>query len=193
MFHNATAGILLVLGFISILAASFVGPPNLYQETSVDRQIALVDEHRAAWITSNALFGLAAVLTATGLVLWALNLRTSAHGPVAGAGAAAYVLGTLAYLLFLYKRTIDPAQLFRDYAFSSLTVVLAAGLVVGLLLVGVVFLSAEYPRWLGWSFIAGMVLVGGAALFFPGPFFKSFPPQALFLFTLVAGIVLWSR
>ncbi len=70
---------------------------------------------------------------------------------------------------------------------------LLAALVIGLLLTGVAFLQVGYPSWLGVITITGMVLVGGTALFFPSQFFSYFPPQALFLFTLMAGIVMWRQ
>lgn len=186
-------GLFLVAGFIFILAASFVGPPRLYQEPDVNRQLELIAGHSTAWIASNVFFGLAGLVTAGGLALFALHLRGSENAWQAGTGAAAYALGAVVYAIFLYRRTVDPAALFANYAFSPLTVVLLSSLVIGLLLFGVVFLQAGYPGWLGWGVIVGMVLIGGAALFFPAQFFQSFPPQALYLFTLAAGIVMLRR
>lgn len=186
-------GALLIVGFGFVLVASTVGPPKLYQEPDVNRQLELIAEHQATWIASNVFFGLAGLVTAFGLVLFALELRGSEIAWLAGAGALAYALGTLTYTVFLYRRTANPAPLFTDYTFSPLTVLLLSTLVIGLLLTGIAFLQAGYPSWLGGVTIAGMVLIGGVALFFPAQFFKSFPPQLLFLFTLVAGIVMWRQ
>jgi hypothetical protein len=79
--------------------------------------------------------------------------------------------------------------LFNNYVFTPLTVILLGALVVGLLLYGIVFLQVGYPVWLGVGMIAGMAMIGGAALLFPARFFQSFPPQVFFLFTLIVGIV----
>lgn len=183
--------LLCILGFISVLAASSIGPRRLYQEPDVNRQLELVAEQQTAWIASNVFFALAGLLTAAGLVLFAGQLRESGHAGVAIVGSAAFALGSAAYAIFLYRRTVDPAALFASYSFSPLTVFTLASLVLGLLLMGVSFLQAGYPAWLGIVTIAGMFLVGGMAMFFPTQFFDNFPPQALFLFTLVAGIVIW--
>lgn len=185
--------ILLILGFGFVLAASFVGPPRLYQEPDVNRQLELIDEHQTTWIISNVFFGLAGVVTAVGLALFSLQLRGGENAWLAVLGSAVYAIGALGYVVFLYQRAVDPAALFTDYSFSPLTVVLLAGLIIGLLLTGAAFLQAGYPVWLGIVTITGMVLIGGSALFFPTQFFNYFPPQALFLFTLIAGIVIWRQ
>lgn len=186
-------GLLLVAGFIFILAASLVGPPRLYQEPDVNRQLELIAGHSTAWIASNVFFGLAGLITAAGLALFAMHLRGSENAWLAAAGAGVYLLGAIVYAIFLYRRTIEPAALFANYAFSPLTVVLLGSLVIGLLLFGVFFLRTGYPVWLGVGTTVGMVLIGGAAFFFPAQFFQFFPPQALFLFTLAAGIVMLRR
>jgi len=193
MNNEQLPAILLILGFISVLVASTVGPPKLYQEPDVNRQIELVKEHQTTWIISNVFFGLAGVLTAVGLGLFSWQLRGSENAWLAVVGSVVYALGALAYMVFLYQRTVDPAALFTDYSFSPLTVFLLATLVIGLLLTGVAFLQVGYPVWLGMVTIGGMVLIGGSALFFPRQFFNIFPPQVLFLFTLVAGIVMWQQ
>lgn len=193
MNHEQLPAILLNLGFVSVLVASVVGPPKLYQEPDVNRQLELIAEHQTTWIISNVFFGLAGVVTAVGLALFSWQKRGSENAWLASIGSAAYFLGALAYVIFLYQRTVNPAPLFTDYSFSPLTVFLLAALVIGLLLSGVAFLQAGYPVWLGVVTIGGMVLIGGAALFFPTRFFSFFPPQVLFLFTLVAGIVMWRQ
>ncbi|HEU0292176.1 MAG TPA: hypothetical protein VFR47_05540 [Anaerolineales bacterium] len=182
--------ILLILGFVLILVATIIQPPGLYKEKESNRQLELISNHSARWIFSNLFYALAALVTAGGLTLFSLQFRGSENMWLAGAGSAAYILGAIVYAIFLCRRTIDPASIFMDYRFSPLTAILLGSLVIGLLLYGMLFLQVGYPRWLGLSLIAGMLLTGGAALFFPEPFFKSFPVQALYLFTLVTGIVM---
>jgi hypothetical protein len=184
------AGFMLIAGFVFVLVASTTGPPGLYMEPDLDRRLELVTTHVASWAASNLFFGLAALLTAVGLSLFSLHIWETVNPWSAGVGTAAYILGALAYAVFLGRRTVDLAALLGDYTFSPQTAILLASLVIGLLLYGVVILQAGYPGWPGWGFIAGTVVIGGAALFFPAPFFQSFPPQLLYLSTLVAGIVL---
>jgi hypothetical protein len=190
MSQQQLPAILLILGFVLILAASTVGPPKLYQEPDIEKQLENIGNHTTSWTVSNLFYALAGFVTAGGLIIFSLQLRGSGSFWLAGAGSAAYILGAVAYTIFLYRRTVDPAALFTNYTFSPLTVVLLGSMVIGLLLYGVAFLQAGYPGWLGVGMIAGMVLIGGAALVFPAQFFKSFPPQVLYLFTLIAGIVL---
>jgi hypothetical protein len=182
--------ILLILGFVLILVATIIQPPGLYQEDDSNRRLELIASHSTRWITSNLFYALAALVTAGGLTLFSLQLRGNNNMWLAGAGSAAYLLGAIIYAIFLYRRTIDPAAIFMDYKFSPLTAILLGSLVIGLLLYGVTFLQVGYPHWLGMSLIAGMLLIGGAALFFPAQFYKTFPVQALYLFTLVTGIVM---
>jgi len=130
MDQEQLAGYLLIAGFVSVLIASFVGPPKLYQEPDVNRQLELVAAHSASWLVSNLFFGLAALVTAGGLALFSLHLRGSVNGWLVGLGAAAYMLGALAYAVFLYWRTVDPAALFSNYTFSPLTVILLGSLVI---------------------------------------------------------------
>lgn len=187
------SAILLILGFVCVLAASFIGPPKLYQEPSIDQQLQLIADHTRAWAASNALFALGGLVTAAGLVLFSAQQWQDGSKLLLAIGAVAYLIGAAGYAFFLYQRTVDPASLFGDYSFSPLTAVLLGSLVIGLLLYGVAFWQAGYPAWLSIVTIAGMVLIGVAALFSPAQFFKFFPPQALFLFTFVAGIVMWRQ
>lgn len=191
MNQEQLASFLLIAGFVSILIASFVGPPRLYQEPDVDVQLRLIATYAKGWAASNLFFGLAGVLTAVGLFLFFLQLRGNEYAWLAGLGTAAYIFGSLTYIIFLYRRTVNPAALFTEYSFSFITIILLASLVIGLLIIGITLLQTGYPAWLGVGMIVGMVLIGGAALIFPATFFKYFPPQALFLFTFVTGIVMW--
>jgi hypothetical protein len=187
------SAVLLIIGFVLVIIASVAGPQSLYREPDVNKQLQIVADHGTAWLLSNLFFGLAAVVTAVGLVLFALHQRAGGGGALAAAGAGAYILGAAAFAFFLYRRAVDPASLFTNYRFSPLTVLMLGSLTVGLLLFGMAILQAGYPGWLGAGLIAGMALIGGLALLFPVRFFKSFAPQAFFLFTLLAGVVMVGR
>lgn len=184
------AGISLILGFIFILAASIVGPPRLYQEPESETRLEIIAHYPARWVVSNIFFALGGLITASGLLLFSLQIWGNANAWLISLSAVAYVLGTIAWVIFLYRRTINSSSLFTSYAFSPLTVALIGFIVIGLLLYGIVFLQTGYPGWLGVVTIVGMALIGGAALFFPSQFFASFPPQVIYLVTFVAGIVI---
>lgn len=183
------AGILLVAGFALIIIASFVGPPRLFQEPDSQKRLAIIETYQLLWVASNALFALAALTTAAGLILFSVFVGDEVNLMLNRLAALTYALGTAAWVIFLYNRTINPAQLFENYSFSPLTIALTVLLLTGLLLYGIVYLQAGYPGWLGISTAALTVLIGALALVTPDRFFASFPPQALYLFTLAAGIV----
>jgi hypothetical protein len=185
-----SAAILLILGFVFVLVASFVSPPRLYQEPESETRLAIIADYPARWIASNVFFVLAGVATAIGLGLFSLHLRGSVNAWVNGLAVAGYSLGTVAWVILVVSRTANPEPYFGAYHFSPFTIALLWLLAGGLLLYGVAFLQAGYPGWLGVSTIAGMALIGGVALFFPTQFYASFPPQLFYLFTLVAGIVM---
>jgi hypothetical protein len=182
-------GVLLILGFVFVLVASIVGPPRLYQEPNSEVRLEIIANFPTRWAVSNLFFALGALVTAAGLTLFALQLRGSVSPWLIWLAVATYILGAFVWVIFIFQRTVDPSSLFTSYAFSPLTVALVGLSVTGLLLYGILFLQAGYPGWLGVGTIAGMALIGGAALLFPAQFFASFPPQVFYLFTLVAGIV----
>ena len=62
MNQGQLAGYLLVIGFVSIIIASVVGPPRLYQEPDIDRQLEMIADHSASWVASNLFFGLAGLV-----------------------------------------------------------------------------------------------------------------------------------
>lgn len=184
------AGILLVSGFVLVMIASFSGPPRLYQQADSQAQLQIIRDHPSRWLFSNALFGLAGLLTAAGLILFT---ATSQNSLTSWLAALAYALGTILWIVFLVKRIQDPAQLFENYAFSPFTFALFGLLIIGLLLSGVVYIQADYPAWLGYGTTALVTLIALVAVVIPATFFKWFPPQILYLFTLAAGIVLVGR
>jgi hypothetical protein len=188
--NQQLVGFLLIAGFASILIASFVGPPRLFQEPASETRLAIIAQHPTRWIASNVFYALAGIATAIGLALFSLHLRGSINAWINGLAAAAYILGTVVWVILMIIRTVNPAPYFSNYHFSPLTVALVLLTVIGLLLYGVVFLQASYPLWLGAALVAGMALIGGWALLFPSQFYGSFPPQILYLFTLAAGIAL---
>ncbi|HZD57128.1 MAG TPA: hypothetical protein VE136_10420 [Anaerolineales bacterium] len=190
MKNPQIAGVVLIVGLVLVLVAAFAGPPRLYQDPDSDNRLQIIADYPGRWLASNLFFILAGVVTAVGLGLFSLHLRASISGWITGLAAAGYTLGTIAWMVLMAGRAVNPEPYFRNYTFSPLTVALLWLILVGLLLYGVAFLQAGYPGWLGFGTIAGTGLIGAAALFFPNQFYASFPPQILYLFTLVSGIVM---
>jgi hypothetical protein len=190
MEQISVAGMLLISGFLLVMAASFAGPPRLYQEANSQEQLQLIEEYPNRWLASNVLFALAGLATAVGLILFTFSSQGEGSALISWLAALAYALGTLFWIFFLANRFQDPAQLFENYSFSPFTVALFGLLIIGLLLYGIAFLQAGYPGWLGYGTAGLVTVIGLLAVVIPGTFFKWFPPQTLYFFTLAAGIAL---
>lgn len=182
-------GYLLIAGFVVVLLATFAGPPGLFQEPDSEKRLEIIETYQSRWVASNVLFVLGGLATAAGLILFTIYAQGEVNSLLNWLAALSYSLGTVLWIIFLYNRTVNPAQLFEDYAFTPGTIALIGLLIGGLLLYGIVYIQAGYPGWLGFGTVGLTVLIGALALFFPSRFFASFPPQVLYLFTLAAGIV----
>lgn len=184
------AGSLLIAGFVLVLLASTPLNANLYREKDPQQRIAIIEQSLTGWRVSNVFWALAALLTATGLVLLSVHFQGRVTPWILVPAAFVSGLGAIAWTVFAYRRSVAYAAYFRQYSFSPLTVALIALTVVGLLLYGIAFVQAGYPLWLGLGLSLSMLLTGGLALIMPGRFFANFPPQFFYLLTLMAGIVL---
>lgn len=49
-------GISLILGLISILAGSFVGPPSQYQEPDSGTRLAIIETHATRWVARSSFY-----------------------------------------------------------------------------------------------------------------------------------------
>ncbi len=190
MNQIGNAGILLISGFALVMVASFAGPPRLFQAADSQAQLQLIEAYPTRWLLSNMFFALAGLTTAAGLILFTVFNQARSPAPLNWLAALAYALGTIFWIIFLANRIQDPAQLFENYSFSPFTIALFGLLISGLLLYGIVFLQAGYPGWLGYGTVGLVALMGLLAVVMPATFFKYFPPQFLYFFTLAAGIVL---
>ncbi len=190
MNQSGVAGVLLISGFALVMIASFAGPPRLFQAADSQAQLQIIEAYRTRWLLSNVFFALAGLATAVGLILFAVFNHGKSPAPISWLAGLSYALGTLFWIIFLANRIQDPAQLFENYSFSPFTIALFGLLITGLVLFGIVLLQAGYPGWLGYGTVGLVALIGLLAAVMPGTFFKYFPPQFLYFFTLAAGIVL---
>jgi hypothetical protein len=189
MDRLTASGILLVAGFVLVLFASFASPPRLYQESDSQIRLEIVKNNKTRWLLSNIFFIIAGVTSAIGLLLFTLQVGGEANSFLNWLAVVTYALGTFLWIIFLYNRHVDPAQLFEDYSFSRFTVALFALLVIGHLLYGIIFIQADYPGWLGYGTVALSTIIGLIAIVLPDKFFASFPPQTFYFLTLAAGIL----
>jgi hypothetical protein len=182
------AGIVIIVGVVLYITAGFMSP-RLYQEPDISQRVSIIEANRARWDVSQILFGLGIGLPAVGFLLLTLHLHGIQRQALTYAGAAAFILGALAGVIFVYRQTFDPVQ----YWESTQPSLLIGGAVVltlaGLLLYGVVFLHGGFPNWLGYVAVGAAVVLLAAFLVTRGT--TGFVVASLsYLVTLIVGIVL---
>jgi hypothetical protein len=195
------AGWLLVVGSLifmigaanPVLAKAWTAPEPMF--------LRIVGEHPRAWLTTSVLFMAAAVITAPGLVVFAGLLAPGPDAAMGTAGAVAFAMASLLWLItcahritgqadaaraFLSAGEVDPllAPLNRltGGLFQTFIVVAFAGLAA----VGVAAAGGGaglVASWLGWATAAysGVMIV---LLFVTG----DMPPFSVFVPTLALGV-----
>jgi hypothetical protein len=192
-------GWLLVAGSLCFMAGA-VNPLLAKAWTAPEETfLRIIGEHPRAWLTTSLLFLAAGVITAPGLVLFAGLLPAGAHAAVGSAGAVAFLMASLLWLItcahritgqsdaarvFLRTGEIDPlnAPLNRlsGALFQVFIVVAFAGLAaIGWAATG----GGPVSSWLGWvvALYSGAMVV---LLFVTG----DMPPFTVFVPTLALGI-----
>lgn len=175
------AGVLIIAGFVLVIGSSLVFPGTYYMaETEAERQ-AIWETHQGGWIATNWLWIAASAVTAGGLTLLAVSHRET----LSLIGAGVFGLGTVNWLIYLYRRLLDSGMTYAGPGLEVLFVWLAAG---ALILFGIAFLRGDFPNWVGYVHLAfgGLFLIG--MVFFPSQMYSSFPPQAIYLVVLMTGI-----
>jgi hypothetical protein len=188
-----TSGILLVAGFVLVIIASFVGPNAVYTAPDSETRLAIIAENQGRWTATNLIWAAGSVVTAIGALLLTLGLRQSQTSWPLDAGAAAFMIGMIAWAIYLYQRIGDPAGNLYTTPPALLSLVFAWATIVGLALYGVAFLQGSFPNWLGYVLLVTQGLLVLGLVFFFDAVYASFPPQFFSLLTLVVGIVALRR
>lgn len=187
------ASLAFISGFVFVLIASVAMTSDLYREKEAAVRLEIIAQNRRGWFVSNLFWALAAIVTGIGFLFITYHHKDTLNIWLMAAASLAYLIGVVGWVIFAYLRTINPVPFFENYTFSPVTYVLFWGIVSGLLLYGIVFWQVGYPIWLAIFMIIFTVTLGGLALWFPAKFYANFPPQILYLLTLIAGIVIWRQ
>jgi hypothetical protein len=191
------SAILLIAGFVGAVLGSALLPPGLYDtegprrrlfsdRPNPRRQAELIEQYRTRYNVAQLLNVLWVLLTAVGFVVLALHLRTAANAWVPSLGAAAFVVGSILGVVFIYRQTTDALNAYSG-AYSAFETLLNWLWLGGLLLFGVAFLQAGLPAWLGYL-TAGAALAYGIFFLVTGAGFMA--PFLAVLLSLVIAIVL---
>lgn len=183
------SGYILIGGFVLVVIASLVGPNEVYTAPDSDTRLEIIEQNKGRWTATNLTWAVASLVTGAGLLLLTISLRESQNPWLLYAGAIAFIIGAVAWSLFLYQRNVDPAGNLYTTPPAPLSVVYAWVTIAALALYGVAFLQGSFPNWLGYLLLVSMAFLALGLVFFFDRFYASFPPQVFYLFTLIMGIV----
>ena len=186
---QTTAGVLMIVGFVLVMIASAVGPNEVYTAPDNDIRLEIIAQNQGRWMTTNLIWAVASLVTATGLLLLTLGLRGHQSPWLLYLATVTFIVGSVAWAIYLYQRIGDPAGNLYTTPPAALSLVFVWATIVGLALYGAAFLQGSYPNWLGYTLLVAMGFVTAGLIFFFDAFYASFPPQFFYLLTLVVGIV----
>jgi hypothetical protein len=180
--------ILIILGSLLFLSASFSPISAVHMEPTAAGKLALINASPGAWLLSQILYSLGAVLVASAIAGVVYRHRQSYSPALTFLIYLSLLVGALFFLVYAVFRTTNPqawVQItpphpqFLGYTFLTQ---------LGLLLFGAALLKAGYPSWLGWLLVSSMIV-----LFVLTVVFRDMPPFAYYLLALIVGVALFIR
>ena len=180
------SGIVIIVGSALFLCAAFTPVSfRVFTEKSAPRKLEVIRASPTAWLVTQILFGLGALVTAIGIGLLAYALRRQPSAWLIWVSVAVLISAAVLWLWHLYRRTLDPVAFAEGrwprwplLAYFMLTE-------IGLAILGYALLSSDLPSWIGWMLIGSMVLLLVLTLIY-----RDMPPLMFYLVTLIAGIAL---
>jgi hypothetical protein len=189
MEYQKLAGISLIVGFGLVMIASFIGPNSVYRAPDSETRLEIIAQNRGRWMTTNLVWAIGSLVTAGGLLLLTLSLRGRQSPWLLYMAAAVFIVGSVAWAIYLYQRIADPAGNLYTNPPAPLSLVFAWAAIAGLAMYGAAFLQGSYPNWLGYTLLVAMGLLVVGLIFFFDAVYASFPPQFFNLLTFIVGIV----
>jgi hypothetical protein len=180
------AAFTLVVGSILFVLAA-LPMPAIYGVQDADARIARIRANEPAFLASQALFAIGAIVVAIGFVLLAVWLVGQRGALVPVFGAAAMAIGAAIWAWFMYDRATDIDGYFRDYGHVPSYVwasVLATA--AGLAAFAVLFIGPNQPSWVGYLTLGLLAITVAGALYAP----EVTPPQLLYVPPLLMGTVI---
>jgi hypothetical protein len=181
------SSLLLIIGSLVFLSASFATNPQVYMEPSPAVRLAVIHEARTIWITVNFFYAAGALLSAIAVVGILRSIPRRSPLPLL-LGAAALIGGAIFFLLYASLRVSSPeiwVQVPPPHPlFLAYTLLTQAGLLV----FGAALMQAKTFTRLAWLIIGASLL-----LFILTLIIRDMPPLAYYLLLLAAGIGLFRR
>lgn len=181
------SGIMIILGSVLFLIAAFLPISiRVFPEPSAVRKLEIIRDAPNAWLVTQILFALGAMVTVIGIALVAYRFRDQSFTVLMQASMAVLLLGALLWIWHVYARAVDPAA-FAEGSLPAWPLVLYFLLTpTGLAVFGVALLRSALPQWVGWLMIGSMVL-----FFVLTVIFRDMVPLVYYLITLLTGVMLY--
>jgi hypothetical protein len=148
------AGVRLIASFVAIALSSVVGAPGLFDSADIGHRMLVIETYRSRWLKAQVSVVLYGVLTPLGFAALATALRARGQARFPTLGAVALAAGMISAKVFVYLQTVNP-----EHAYAGgypLPEALAYWLsLAGLFLLGISFLQAAMPAWLGYLTVGG--------------------------------------
>jgi hypothetical protein len=181
------SGILIIVGSALFLCAAFspISSRVFAPGRSATRKLEVIRGSPTAWLVTQILFGLGALVTVLGVGVLAYGLGRQPPVWLIWTSVALLSVAVVLWLWHLYGRTVDPVAFAEGrwprwpfLAYCMLTE-------LGLAILGYTLLRGYQPTWIGWMLIVSMVL-----LFVLTLIFRDMPPLMFYLATLILGMAL---
>ncbi len=162
------------------------GPRTLSSRPDPNRATEAIEQNRTRYNIAQIVNVLSVVLLVGGFGVLAWHLRGTENAWIPLLGTAVLAVGTIAGVIFLFRQTTDT---FNSYsgAYSAFENAAYWLWLVGTVLMGIGFLQAGLPSWLGYL-TAGASLLYGVFFLVTGAGFMA--PFLIGFLALVIGIVL---
>jgi hypothetical protein len=175
------SGFLVVAGLVLAIAGSFVFPSEYYMAESEARRQAILDANQKSWVTTNWLWVATGVVTAIGLLLFALISRDR----MSIAGTLLFFAGSVFWVRYAYLRMLDASVTVEGLWMEAVFAWLAT---MGLALMGIAFLRGEFPNWVGYTNLGYAILFVSIFIIFRARMYEFFPPQVIYLVAVFTGV-----
>ena len=189
MFVERIAGLLIVIGSLMfMLAASPIGG-KVYGESSVARQMEIINGNRQGWVTSQVLFIVASIITVVGYWVFVAHLRQNPYQSLVSVASVLFTIGTVIWVIHLFHRAVDPEPVLsgeKRVTSRFIGLLIYAMLTeAALFLNGIAFLQIGYPAWLGYATLLFAAILLIQLFAFRGRFI----PLLFYIPMLLAGAV----
>jgi hypothetical protein len=180
------SGAVTFVGSILFLIAAFSPISRVYALPTAENKLGMITGSPTAWVISQTLFALGAIVTALGIALAAYALRDRPSVLLFFTATAFLAAGAAAWSWHVYLRAAEPAAFVNGslpgWHFALYTLLTMAAL----LLIGIALQRMGFPTWAGW------LLIGGSILFFVlYLIFKDMPPFVYYLMGATLAFVLF--